>query len=45
MTSSEQPYNKTRGSGARRSLVNLPVASSVADIRQQTFVPGDADDE
>ena len=34
MTSSKQPYNETRGSGARRSLANLPVASSVADSRQ-----------
>ena len=34
MTSSKQPNNETRGSGARHSLANLPVASSVADSRQ-----------
>ena len=45
MTSSKQPNNDTRGSGARRSLANLPIASSVADSRQQTGVPGDADGE
>ena len=43
MTSSKQRNNETRGSGARCSLANLPVASSVADSKQQTGVPGDAD--
>ena len=43
MTSSKQPNNDTRGSDARRSLANLPIALSVADSSQQTGVPGDAD--